>query len=78
MTDDEVGALEAKIYQVQEELIKAQYGEDIAQLANYGWAVEVTDELVGVATKVYSDPMMILGSEAKPNGEINHQWLPYK
>jgi hypothetical protein len=65
--------LETELYNAQERLIQAEYGEEIAKNANYGWAVDD----YGVATKVYipNKGKMVLCSEIAKDGTVKHQWL---
>jgi hypothetical protein len=78
MTDSELEALEAKIYELQAEIIKAKYGSEIAAMANYGWAVDTNPDMVGVATKVYlhNERPVLLHSESTATG-IEHEWGKY-
>ncbi len=66
--------IEASLYDAQENLIRAEHGDEAADTANYGWAV---DDGV-VATKVYLPTgAMVLCSELGKDGVIKHQWLKY-
>ena len=76
---DPHNAAEAAIYEAQEKVIKKKYGEEAAEMANYGWGVDEQEDSVGVATKVYVDPVMILSSDKKLKGKrITHTWTKYK
>ena len=65
--------LEDKIYNAQYRLIKKQYGEYIANRANYGWGVAGDENRISVATKVYG--VSVLESEADySDRKITHSW----
>lgn len=66
--------LETHIYEAQHKIIAEKYGEQAAELANYGWAVEEYDDRVGVCTKVYVEPVMLLDTEGTTSGEMVHVW----
>ena len=66
--------IETELYNAQEILIKAEYGEEVAQNANYGWAVDD----YGVCTKVYTKTgPIVLGTVIAKDGTIKHEWLKY-
>ena len=45
--------LESKIYDEQYKLIKDRCGKEVAEKANYGWAVGANEKMIDVCTKVY-------------------------
>lgn len=76
---DPHNAAEAAIYADQERIILERYGEEAANMANYGWSVIEDEDAVGVGTKVYVSPIMILSSEKKlDNDKITHIWTRYR
>jgi hypothetical protein len=55
VTSEETNKTETAVYASQYKWIEQRYGVEVADQANYGWAVETNDSapFVGVATKVY-------------------------
>lgn len=68
--------IERRIYEHQEAEIRAKYGEDAAQLANYGWAVITEMDHVEVATKVYlpTGAVIIASAANSLDDPIESQW----
>ncbi len=80
LTDPETDKTELALYESQRQWILQHHGEEAAENANYGWAVETNDSspFLGVATKVYGHG--ILYSDALnliENGgelQVEHSW----
>ena len=68
-----VSTLELRIYIEQKKYIEEHFGEDAADVANYGWGVDEHKDGIGVSTKVYGHG--ILQSEAHlGDSEIAHSF----
>jgi hypothetical protein len=67
--------VEDRIYTHQHDLIKARYGEEEADRANYGWGVAERDNGISVATKIYNGAGTILITDAEePDFEFYDEW----
>lgn len=54
-------------------MITAQHDQSTADAANYGWGVEITEDMVSVSTKVYG--VGVLSSIAiRGQRQLDHQW----
>lgn len=68
--------LEDRIYYQQMDMVTKRYGHDV--MMNLGWGVTGDDEMIGVATKVYVSPTMIIDSVGYyKTGRIEHSWEEY-
>lgn len=65
--------LEDKCYARQYRLIKATYGKEAAEKANYGWGVIDGEVLLDISTKVYGHGILRTVAN-RCNGQIAHEW----
>lgn len=61
ITEDDTDKTELALYASQREWIVTHYGEQAAENANYGWAVETDDTspFVVAGTKVYGHGLLV-------------------
>jgi hypothetical protein len=70
--------IERKLYDAQFELVEKKFGKKAAQEANYGWGATEYLGHLGVATKVYVNPVQVLSSTADyPSLKVSHEWQDY-
>jgi len=65
---------EDRIYSEQVDLITKSCGERAADMANYGWGVDVTDNAISVATKVYGHGILVSEYTKGQRGGPVHDW----
>ena len=69
-------AAEELIYDAQEKEIESKCGVKAAKNANYGWAVDETDEYPIVSTKIYTrDGNSVLTSTIDKKGNVSLNWV---
>lgn len=70
MDKDISAAIECQIYAEQENYIREHFGDEAAQIANYGWGVDTVGERIDISTKVYGHG--VLETEATSLEDITH------
>ncbi len=71
--DEEMDAIETRIYEQQFDLIYKEHGERAANIANYGWGVGGAEDVLSVSTKVYGHGVLT-STGRRGKEEIEHEW----
>lgn len=68
---------ESQAYDAQHSLIAHHHGKEVADKANYGWAVTEDDHRLSIATKVYGPGVVLTTNVNLDTGNMVHSWEDY-
>jgi hypothetical protein len=70
--------LEAALYELQYEYVKKEFGQEAADMANFGWGVsfDTDNRRWSIATKVYGKG--VVQTEATCLEDVTHEFRPFE